>query len=161
MSGLPQATKDLAKAHFFAGLTHDDIAAKVGVSSNTIRSWISRGKWKSERKGMQMRVSAKVESKMLPCISNETEEAILAHRERIIKLTRRQMDKLEQSESVKSADLQAESISLKNIDDIARRNLGMVDQTSANAQPGSFHLHLSSDKMQRKAQVVEGPIDIE
>ncbi len=154
-SHVPQATKDLAKAHFFAGLNQEDIATKCGVSSNTIRSWISRGKWKDEKKGMAMRVSAKVESKMLPCIENQASEAILAHHEHVKRIVKRQMDKLERSEAQKSADLQSESIALKNVVEIARVNLGLGADGLAQPTPSSFHLHLSGGKVARRSEAIE------
>lgn len=127
----PIELRDRAKVLFLKGENIENIGREIGVPGTCIHQWASRGGWR----GMRQELRERTEVALIKTATRVSEDMILAHQKRIHSVVNRKIDTLAVSNGKKSADIFLEARALKQLDDVARRNLGLDD--SSNKPPSA------------------------
>lgn len=126
-SPLPLELKSKAKALFIAGEKVANIAREIGVSDQNIHSWSQRGGWHA----LKQQLVDKTAQRIVKAQATVKESLIVAHQDRITRLAGKKLDTLEQFQARKASDHLEIARSIKVLDDVARRNLGLEDSGSS------------------------------
>lgn len=137
--------REKARALFIVGMGATEIAQKLGIGRHNVNSWASKGKWAAKRKHLVAVSDAHLEKRIL----DVTTDAVLQHQERISNAVGHLMDAAVKINIRKASDLVPLANSLRTLDDIGRRNvgLGIEEKPSANT---NFHLHMGNGGMPSK-----------
>ena len=125
-----------AKALYVAGATPTQIASECGLNPGTLRVWVTRGNWVAERNV----ISDKIVNNVIAKVDKITNAEVAQHQKRVQEHTTGFIDRLAKLELPKPRNATEFVAAYKALDDLARRNLGMVDQSN-NTTP--FNLNFS------------------
>lgn len=150
--------RERAKALYMAGLPPSEIAVRLGINRNTLRIWGNRGKWPTDKKRASQASAA-----ILDHVTTMTmADSILQHQKRVSAVVDVHIDSLSSFQPVQAKEFVEVGQALKHLDDVGRRNLGMIESSSGN-KPTTFNFNLSkmefpSENEVRTIDVTSAPL---
>jgi hypothetical protein len=139
-----------ARAMFLQGVGYKVIASKIGIPAATVRTWMIREKWGAARAEAKERFIARMDESMV----NAAADAVNAHQSKVADVASNLLDRVRGSQARKPEELVRLASTLRTVDDVARRNLGLSTQESA-TQQFSFHMRADAGIERMPEKVVQ------
>jgi len=150
---VPAHIKAQVKALYLAGDDYKNIAAQFAIKPRTVNAWAMRYGWRDEKNRLSRTIVERVQRKISDTLDTV---AIQEHQRLIGDAAKSQIDRLAQIPIRKASDVVPLATALKTLDDVARRNLGMADESRPSA---SFCFSLDPHAGPKK--VVDVPAAVE
>lgn len=138
-----QEQRDHARAMWLAGEQGKTIGLKLGVPAASIHQWATRGGWRDMRQALV----EKTEQHIMKSSARVSESIVEEYLTKVSRVVNRRIDTLDRLEPKKASEHLDAARALKQLDDVARRSLGLDhEQASAPRQTINFNLGASTPK---------------